>query len=111
MDSLLRGYEDKLPCDNLVLELNSSRFAYNVSVNEVNYYVVKAIVTLKDDFSWEALSAKLKYFMPLFVNYVRNEMAMADCLQAIEVIKFYCYFEIYIYMTNLSKIFIYSSLH
>ncbi|XP_073997537.1 eukaryotic translation initiation factor 2B subunit epsilon [Rhodnius prolixus] len=84
VDSLLRGYEDKLPCDNLVLELNSSRFAYNVSVNEVNYYVVKAIVTLKDDFSWEALSAKLKYFMPLFVNYVRNEMAMADCLQAIE---------------------------
>ncbi|KAK9509779.1 hypothetical protein O3M35_007016 [Rhynocoris fuscipes] len=84
VDSLMRGYEDKLPCDNLVLEVNSSRYAYNVTVNEVNYFVVKAVLTLQDDFTWEAISAKLKYFMPLFVNYMRNEMAMADCLQAIE---------------------------
>lgn len=85
VDSLLRGYEDKLPCDNLVLEVNSSRYAYNVTLNEVNYYVVRAILTLQDEFRWDAIAAKLKYFMPLLVNYVRNEEAMLDSLNAIEV--------------------------
>ncbi|KAJ9593230.1 hypothetical protein L9F63_015229 [Diploptera punctata] len=56
VDSLTRGYEDKLHPDNLILEINSSRYAYNVSVREVNY----------------------------FVNYVRNSEAQKDCLQALE---------------------------
>ncbi|CAH1390887.1 unnamed protein product [Nezara viridula] len=84
VDSLLRGYEDKLPCDNLVLEVNSSRYAYNVTLNEVNYYVVRAILTLQDEFKWDGIAAKLKYFMPLLVNYIRNEEAMLDSLNAIE---------------------------
>lgn len=84
IDSLLRGYEDKLPCDNLVLEVNSSRYAYNVTVSEVNYYVIKAILTLQDDYMWDGIAAKLKYFLPLIVNYIRNEEAMVDCLNAIE---------------------------
>lgn len=36
IESLTRGFEDKLLCDNLVLEINSSRYAYNVTVKEVN---------------------------------------------------------------------------
>jgi hypothetical protein len=32
VDSLTRGYDDKLHPDNLILEINSSRYAYNVSV-------------------------------------------------------------------------------
>lgn len=35
IDSLKRGFEDKLQCDNLILEINSSRYAYNVTVREV----------------------------------------------------------------------------
>lgn len=38
IDSLTRGFEDKLACDNLILEINSSRYAYNVTLKEVSFY-------------------------------------------------------------------------
>lgn len=39
VDSLTRGFEDKLACDNLILEINSSRYAYNVTLKEVSFYI------------------------------------------------------------------------
>ncbi|KRT81753.1 hypothetical protein AMK59_5175 [Oryctes borbonicus] len=89
IDSLTRGYEDKLQCDNLILEINSSRYAYNVTLKEVNYNVVKAILNLPFQHSsgqqyLPALLRTLVYFSPILKNYVRNESAAEDCLQAIE---------------------------
>nr|CAD7455375.1 unnamed protein product [Timema tahoe] len=85
MDSLSRGYDDKLQCDNLVLEINSSRYAYNVSVQEVNYHVVRALVSLPSpDNYWVQLRMQLGYFLPILVNYIRNQQAQEDCLQALE---------------------------
>ncbi|XP_018318488.1 translation initiation factor eIF-2B subunit epsilon [Agrilus planipennis] len=94
MDSLSRGYEDKLQCDNLILEINSSRYAYNVSLKEVNLNVVKAILELafqnlpcKQSTGlqyWSTLQPLLKYFKPILNNYVRNRDAVEDALQAVE---------------------------
>lgn len=87
VDSLVRGYEDKLLCDNLVLEINSSRYAYNVSMSEVNFHVMRALLTLPrpDGNLWQQLVSRLSYFTPILTNYIRSTAAQRDCLMAIEV--------------------------
>ncbi|XP_034257090.1 translation initiation factor eIF-2B subunit epsilon isoform X2 [Thrips palmi] len=87
VDSLKRGYEDKLHCDNLILEINSSRYAYNVSMREVNLLVVKAILNLPKLESGSYLPQLWPlqtYFMPIYKNYIRNPTAQIDCLQALQ---------------------------
>ncbi|XP_011643925.1 translation initiation factor eIF-2B subunit epsilon [Pogonomyrmex barbatus] len=96
IDSLLRGYQDKLKCDNLILEINSSRYAYNVTIHEVTYNVIKAILCLPFHYLSETkttvfnlnyqkyLKIMTSYFNTIILNYVKNEDAQEDCLRAIE---------------------------
>lgn len=96
IDSLLRGFQDKLNCDNLILEINSSRYAYNVSMSEVTYNVIKAILSLPLHYLSEmketvnnlnyqkTLKIMVTYFHPILVNYVKTEDAQDDCLRATE---------------------------
>lgn len=96
IDSLLRGYQDKVKCENLILEINSSRYAYNVSIREVSYNVVKAILSLPLHYLSEAgadhstanyhktLKPMLEHFHIIIANYVKTEDAQEDCLRAIE---------------------------
>ena len=48
LESMQRGFEEKVKADNLILEINSSKFAYNVTVKDVNTLVIKAILSLPD---------------------------------------------------------------
>lgn len=91
IDSLTRGYEDKLKCENLILEINSSRYAYNVTVNEVNYNLISAILNINSQNAagdskqiLQHTISKLNYFMPVIKNYIKNNDAQQDCLSAIE---------------------------
>jgi len=96
IDSLLRGYQDKLNCENLILEINSSRYAYNVTIREVTYNVIKAILSLPLHYLSETktlvnnknyqknLKDMITYFDTIILNYVKNEDAQDDCLRAIE---------------------------
>ncbi|CAL1689872.1 unnamed protein product [Lasius platythorax] len=96
IDSLLRGYQDKLNCENLILEINSSRYAYNVTIREVTYNVIKAILSLPLHYLSETktpvnnqnyqknLKAIITYFNSIILNYVKNKDAQDDCLRAIE---------------------------
>ncbi|KAF7991333.1 hypothetical protein HCN44_002895 [Aphidius gifuensis] len=96
IDSLLRGYQDKLNCDNLILEINSSRYAYNVSVREVSYNVVKAILMLPFHYLndnktqinnvnyQKVLMVMINYFHAILLNYIKSDDAQDDCLKAFE---------------------------
>lgn len=96
IDSLLRGFQDKLSCENLILEINSSRYAYNITMSEVTYNVIKAILSLpfhylsenKDVITNKSYQTNLKimviYFYPIILNYVKTDDAQDDCLHAIE---------------------------
>lgn len=89
IESIKRGYEKKNNPDFLILEINSSRYAYNMSLNEVNFYVVKAIFhlpsleTAHDAAYLKEFKAIYTYTSSVLKNYIRGAEAMTDCLKAI----------------------------
>lgn len=91
IESIKRGYEKKNNPDFLILEINSSRYAYNMSLNEVNFYVVKAIFHMPSlAAAAEEEASFLKEFKQVYTymssvlkNYIRGAEAMTDCLKAI----------------------------
>lgn len=93
IDSLERGFKEKTEPDYLILEINSSRYAYNMSLSEVNFYVVTALLNLYPikESSGNVLTAFNQIFAQLhgvLKNYIRGPQAMKDCLKAIEVVAF-----------------------
>ncbi|XP_075158274.1 eukaryotic translation initiation factor 2B subunit epsilon [Haematobia irritans] len=89
IDSLSRGFQEKSNPDFLILEINSSRYAYNMSLKEVNFNVVKAIFSLppiKESTGnvLVEINAVLKQLGPVMTNYIKSEESMMDCLKALE---------------------------
>lgn len=87
-ESLKRGFDVKSNADFLNVEINASRFAYNMTLNEVNFFVVKAAFNLSVSVNSED---PLKGFVQVFnylgdlvlKNYIKGDSAMSDCLSAI----------------------------
>lgn len=90
LDSLNRGFDEKSNPDFLILEINSSRYAYNMALSEVNFFVVKAILSLRHiteanaNSLVAAINQVLTHLGPVFKNYIRGDDAMMDCLKAVE---------------------------
>lgn len=85
--------------------MNSSRYAYNVSIRQVSYNVIKVILSLPllhyvsttnntstlnlQSVEYQRiLKTMLNYFKPIISNYIKTENAQEDCLRAIEDIAF-----------------------
>ncbi|XP_052895949.1 translation initiation factor eIF-2B subunit epsilon-like [Anopheles moucheti] len=89
-ESLNRGLADRTNPKYLILEINSSRYAYNMALCEVNFYVVKAILQImleQESVATNTVSTLhrlLGYFGIVFRNYIRDRDAMMDCLKAFE---------------------------
>lgn len=90
IDSLTRGLQEKSNPEYLKLEINSSRYAYNMSLREVNFNVVKAIFNLPPIKEPSrnisvALNTVFDQLKPIITHYIRTDDAMMDCLKALEV--------------------------
>lgn len=87
IESLKRGFEEKSNAEFLVLEINSSRYAYNMALNEVNFFVIKAAFNLPPVTDGKE---PLKGFIQVYEylgekvlkNYIKGDSAMVDCLNA-----------------------------
>uniref|UniRef100_A0A023GD56 Translation initiation factor eIF2B subunit epsilon n=1 Tax=Amblyomma triste TaxID=251400 RepID=A0A023GD56_AMBTT len=101
VESLQRGVEENVKCDNLILEINSSRYAYNIAMRGVIAVVTRVVLEmpllLGSSGGGEAVVQQpsaaeygtklrkcLAQFRALLHNYIRDSESMADCLLGIE---------------------------
>ncbi|XP_044749591.1 translation initiation factor eIF-2B subunit epsilon [Coccinella septempunctata] len=86
VESLTRGLEDDVNCENLIFEINGSRYAYHIPLEEVNFFVIKGILKIFSQKTSEIkfLAKILSKFKMILKNYIRNEASMKDCLAAVE---------------------------
>nr|XP_054756669.1 translation initiation factor eIF-2B subunit epsilon-like [Lytechinus pictus] len=93
LDSLQRTIEENIKVDNVILEINSSKYAYNIAMHELISLVMKAILEMPQlkasgsMTSQQLLLAIKKLFVrlkPLFTNYIKGAESQKDCLNALE---------------------------
>ncbi|XP_017578436.1 translation initiation factor eIF-2B subunit epsilon [Pygocentrus nattereri] len=93
LGTLQRGLEENIGCDNLVLEINSLKYAYNISLKEVMQVLTRVVL----EFPFQQQGAQispaqysalllplLKKWAPVFKNYVKREQDHMDCLASLE---------------------------
>lgn len=93
LGTLQRGLEENIGCDNLVLEINSLKYAYNITLKEVMQILTRVVL----DFPFQQQDSELptakyvalllpllKKWAPVFKNYVKRAQDHLDCLSAFE---------------------------
>ncbi|KAG8444993.1 hypothetical protein GDO86_009948 [Hymenochirus boettgeri] len=93
LGTLQRGVEENISCDNLVLEINSLKYAYNISLAEVMQILCKVVMefplhqlggSLDVNNYCKTLLPLLKRWTPVFKNYIKRASDHLCCLSAIE---------------------------
>ncbi|XP_022108135.1 translation initiation factor eIF-2B subunit epsilon-like [Acanthaster planci] len=93
VDSMQRTLEENIKLENLILEINSSKYAYNVSMRELVQLVVKAVLEMPHLKSAEPLPAAqlvprltklVNKLLPVLQNYIKNAESQLDCLNSLE---------------------------
>lgn len=91
LESIRHGVEDQVDPENLILEINASKFAYNVTFHELNQAVVKSLLesSLHDSsMQRQEMSKNLKkavdHLLPMILNYIKNSDGQRDVLYATE---------------------------
>uniref|UniRef100_A0A8C7L2D7 Translation initiation factor eIF2B subunit epsilon n=1 Tax=Oncorhynchus kisutch TaxID=8019 RepID=A0A8C7L2D7_ONCKI len=90
LGTLQRGLEENIVCDNLVLEINSLKYAYNITLKEVMQILTRVVLEYPFQqiayflFSSPPASQLLKTWSPVFKNYIKRAQDHLDCLSAVE---------------------------
>ncbi|XP_004713533.1 translation initiation factor eIF-2B subunit epsilon, partial [Echinops telfairi] len=93
LGTLQRGREENISCDNLVLEINSLKYAYNISLKEVMQVLIHVVLefplqqmdALLDPNRYRALLLPLlKAWSPVFRNYIKRAADHLEALAALE---------------------------
>ncbi|XP_076445961.1 translation initiation factor eIF2B subunit epsilon-like [Babylonia areolata] len=92
MATLSRAKEENINLDNLILEVNSLKHAFNIAIKEVHQAVVKVLVEVplcahSKAQGKELFTAVLRHVdthRGLLKHYIKNKEAQWDCLHALE---------------------------
>lgn len=93
LGTLQRGKEENISCDNLVLEINSLKYAYNISLKEVMQVLSHVVLEFPlqqmdsppDPNRYSTLLCPLiKAWRPVFRNYIKRAADHLEALGAIE---------------------------
>lgn len=93
LDSLVRGFEETIKNENLVLEVNSSKHAYNISIQEVYSTIAKSLLVLPDKLTnkpnncvdyMKIVAASIEKFKIFLLNYLKSEESRDIFIQTIE---------------------------
>ncbi|XP_061653733.1 translation initiation factor eIF-2B subunit epsilon [Phyllopteryx taeniolatus] len=91
--TLQRGLDENISCDHLVLEINSLKYAYNITLQEVMQILTGVLLELPFQHQSSQLTASqyvavllplLEKWAPVFKNYVKRSQDQLDCLSAFE---------------------------
>ncbi|XP_056326828.1 translation initiation factor eIF-2B subunit epsilon [Danio aesculapii] len=91
--TLQRGLDENIGCDNLVLEINSLKYAYNITLKEVMQILMRVVLEFPlhqqgAQITTAQYSAHLlpllKKWAPVFKNYVKRSQDQMDCLTSME---------------------------
>lgn len=91
LESIRHGVADCVDPENIILEINASKFAYNVTFHELNQAVVKSLLESslhgaslpKQDLS-KNLKKAVDYLLPVISNYIKTSDGQRDALNASE---------------------------
>lgn len=94
-DSLQRGLREKVDTKNLIVEINSSRYAYNANQGNVVHSVITSLLKIAStpaspDESltgvklFKEVQRVLKQFHNLLLTYTKSQATQLDCLYGIE---------------------------
>ncbi|XP_031572968.1 translation initiation factor eIF-2B subunit epsilon-like [Actinia tenebrosa] len=87
LETIRHGVADKVSPDNMVLEINASKFAYNVTFRDVNQSMVKALLetslpdnTMDKRSQAKSLKKTLDHLKPLMEKYIRDADGQKDLI-------------------------------
>ncbi|KAK7465222.1 hypothetical protein BaRGS_00037592, partial [Batillaria attramentaria] len=92
LDTLKRAREENISTDNVILEINSLKHAYNIAISDVHHGVIKVLIDqpLRDNPDKKGpqlLTVVLKHLdshLSLIKNYIKSAEAQLDCLHSLE---------------------------